>query len=74
MADTPAAQAPLNTQQQAEAQAAQQAAIEKELAKNPRDETVPGGIYKRAGVDGYFNAEGEQIDKNGKKIKKADEE
>jgi hypothetical protein len=57
----------------AAAQAKEAAAIEKDLAENPRDETdVPGGRYKRAGSDAWFNAEGQEITKDGK-VKKTDE-
>lgn len=64
---------PTTPQEIAEANAQEAVAIEKELAENPRDESaVPGGRYKRAGVDGFFNAEGQPIDKDGK-VKKPDE-
>lgn len=55
--------------------AKQQAAIEADLAKNPRDESaVPGGRYKRANDPNWYNADGEQITKDGKVIKQDDGE
>jgi len=68
MADTKP-QDPIAPQTPAEAAALaaqQQKAIEADLEKTPRDETIPGGKYRRAGFDGWFNAAGKQIDKDGK--------
>lgn len=42
----------------------------KRLRDNPLDKTVPGGVFKDATGDGYHNANGDPVTKDGKPVGK----